>query len=395
MKKIIQQKEKWIVAVGFLTWGMSMFMRTVFGYYVDELALSTTQVGIANAVLSGVVCTSAILIGTYAEKQGKIFSSLGWMLWIITLGVFVLMRAENFGMILLSRIILGIGCGPIFPLLMKSIELSSSENNYPRNVGFVSNGEACISTILGPVIVVYLMKRIGFKHTNFIFAILIIILGVVWIIWSRESNQQHNQKPKKNNVDWIDLLRNQQLMLCLAGGSLNLVASWCIFMYVPTILRRNGGFSDTWMSSIMTAMGIFMAVWMVMIPSCYSRRKDHKIVLTGCLAGALAPAVLILAPQNLISIGVFVLLGGLPSVMSLFFMAILSVECVETGESASALALINGGCELLGAAIGPMFAGWLSDKITLGASMLFSTLCMMLSAGVVLLYKKISRHFAL
>lgn len=388
MKKNTRQKEKMIVTVGFLTWGMSMLMRTVFGYYVDELSLSNTQVGIANATLSGIVCLSAILIGTYAERKGKIFSSLGWMLLLISMGVLLLMTAENFTMILISRIILGIGCGPIFPLLMKSIELSSLEKDYPKNAGFVSNGEACISTILGPVIVVYLMNQIGFKYTNFIFAVLIILLGAVWLIWGKQNDLSCGKRDLKSRANWRRLLKNHQLLFCLVGGSLNLVASWCIFMYVPTILKRSGYFSDLWMSGIMTVMGIFMAAWMILIPSCYSKRKNDKIIIGGCIAGAIAPTALLLSSESVISIGIFTLLGGLPSVMSLFFMAILSVECVESEESASALALINGGCELFGAAIGPMIAGWLADRTALGASMLFSALCMLFAAGVMLLYRK-------
>lgn len=388
MEKNTRQKEKMIVAVGFLTWGMSMLMRTVFGYYVDELSLSNTQVGVANATLSGIVCLSAILIGTYAERKGKIFSSLGWMLLLISMGVLLLMVAENFTMILMSRIILGIGCGPIFPLLMKSIELSSLEKDYPKNAGFVSNGEACISTILGPVIVVYLMNQIGFKYTNFIFAVLIIWLGAVWLIWGKQNDLSCGKADLKNRVNWRRLLKNHQLLFCLVGGSLNLVASWCIFMYVPTILKRSGYFSDSWMSGIMTVMGIFMAVWMILIPSCYSKRKNDKIIIGGCIAGAVAPTALLLSSESIISIGIFTLLGGLPSVMSLFFMAILSVDCVESEESASALALVNGGCELFGAAIGPMIAGWLADRTVLGASMLFSALCMLFAAGVMLLYRK-------
>lgn len=174
------------------------------------------------------------------------------------------------------------------------------------------------------------------------------------------------------------------------------MASWCIFMYVPTILRYEGGFSDAWMSGIMTAMGIFMAVWMVFFPMYYSTYKNNKIIEFGCLAGALATMMLMMNPQNMIFVVIFVLFGGLPSVMSLFFMAILSPECVETEERVAALALINGGCELLGASLGPMVAGWLSDITVLRASTLISSVCMLLSAIVAKLYSRsVSRHFVI
>lgn len=389
-KEDIQRKEKIIIAIGFLTWGFSMLMRTAFGYFLDELSLSAAQAGIANAVLSGTVCVSALVVGSRAEQSGKLFSGLGVAMLFVAAGVVALAVAKSFPMIILSRVILGIGCGPLFPLLMKSLALASSDKTYPRNVGLVSNGEACISTIPGPVLLVCMLNYVGFRRTNFVFAILLVALGVCWIALSRSGDSKNLKANQARNTDWKGLLKNQRLMLCLAGGSLNLVASWCIFMYVPTLLQRESNLSDAFMSYTMTAMGIFMAVWMVVIPAWYSAGNKPFIIEIGCVISAIGPTLLIIAPDNIAAIVVFIITGGMASVMSLFFMAILSAECVESQESAAAFALINGGCELFGASLGPMVAGWLAEVTNIRASMMVSVVCMILSVGVVIKYKKLS-----
>lgn len=379
-------KEKAIIAVGFLTWGMSIFMRNSFGYYLDELSISATQVGIANAVVSACACISAVVVGALAEKKGKIFSFLGLMLLAITAGVLLLATAKSFPMILVSRVFLGLGCGPVFPLVMKSVEMESSRKTYPRNVGIVSNGEPWISTIFGPVIVVAMLKGLGFFKTNGVFALLLLALGMVWF-WMGKKEDHPVQMVKKEGTIGT-LIRNRHVQLCIAGGALNLVAAWCIFMYVPTLLQKEGHLADTWMSFAMTAMGVCMAIGMVIFPSWYAKHNDKRIVVLGCILAAVGLGAIMAFPGNLLAIVLYILFGGLASVMSLFFMAIMSVEKIPESQSASALALINGGCELLGASIGPMIAGWLADQINLRVSMLISMICMVASAGVVLAMDK-------
>lgn len=376
-------REKQIVALGFLTWGLSMLMRTSFGYYVDELSLTSTQVGIANAFLSGTVCLSTMIIGPVAERKGKFFSFLGGLLCICGASVLLLAYASVFSVILLSRVLLGVGCGPLFALIMKSVELSSTEAAYPRNAGVVSNGEACISTILGPVVIVFLLNSAGFTRTNIIFTFLLLILGAGWFAMNRFSGTSEIRREGGGDRSFRILLKNGRLMLCLLGGSLSLVAGWCIYMYVPTLLQKESGLPDTKMSWIMTAMGVFMAVWMIVLPSCYARVKDKGIIVGGCLLAALGLGGLAAIPGDWISIGLFVLFGGLASVMSLFFMAIISVEYVDRTRSASALALVNGGCELFGAALGPMAAGWLADRWGLRIGMVIPALCMLAAALVI------------
>lgn len=376
-------KEKAIIAVGFLTWGMAVYMRNSFGYYLDELSISATQVGIANAVVSACACVSAIIVGALAEKKGKIFSALGLMILAITAGVLLLATAKNFPMILVSRVFLGIGCGPVFPLVMKSVEMESSKKTYPRNVGLVSNGEPWISTIFGPVIVVAMLKSLGFFGTNGVFALLLLVLGIIWFGMGRKENHPVPMAKKQGTIG--TLLKNRHVQLCIAGGALNLVAAWCIFMYVPTLLQKEGHLSDTWMSFTMTAMGVCMAIGMVAFPSWYAKYSDKRIVELGCILAAVGLGAIMIFPGNIMAIVLYILFGGLASVMSLFFMAIMSVERIPENQSALALSLINGGCELLGASIGPMIAGWLADCLNLRVSMLISMVCMVLSAGVVML----------
>lgn len=347
---------------------------------MQELALSPAQVGISNALTSGAICISTITIGSAAEKRGKIFSCLTLLLLIGAAAVLLLGMASGFPAILISRVLLGIGCGPLFALTMKSVAIFSLESTYPRNAGIVSNGEAFINTILGPVIIVFLLNKMGFRSTNYLFSLLLVALAVAWLLIGRRVSVQQAPINTEKKHQVMTILKNSGLRKCLLCGSMALVACWCIYMYVPSLLQSTGTLTDTQMSFIMTAMGIFMSVWMVVLPAIYASGTRKWVVIAGCLLGALGIGVLIVSADHWVSIALFILFGGLSSVVSLFYMAIFSVELIEPEQTAAALALVNGGCELLGASLGPMLAGWIAERADLRISMLIPTLSLVCAA---------------
>lgn len=377
--------EKQIVILGFLTWGFTMLMRTAFGYFIEDLSLSPSQIGISNAVSSIMICFSALAIGSAIERTGNYFLTLAVSLLIGAAAVLILTNATDFAMIVISRALLGIGCGPLFTLTMKSVALSSTDFSYPRNAGIVSNGEAIINTILGPVILVVLLNRLGFIKTNFLFAGLLVLMAGLWFLIGRRLETFQTAGKSFDDSRSMRLIKNRLLMMCIMAGSLALVACWCIYMYVPLLLQTFGGLSNTHMSFVMAAMGVFMSGWMVVLPAVYTTRKDKLVVAAGCLLGALGIGALMLKPESWVSILLFILFGGLASVVSLFFMAIFSVENVQAHQTAAALALTNGGCELLGASIGPMIAGWVADKTNIKMSMMISSASLTCAALITLI----------
>ncbi len=373
-----------LVVLGSITWGVSMLMRTSFGYCGDELSLSATLLGLSNAILCATVCVSAVIMSKIVEKTGRLFTALSFSLSMCASAMLTLALSQNLSAILLSRVLLGVGCGPIFSLTMKATEVYSTEESYPVNAGIVTNGEAIFNTILGPVILVALLNTVGLVKMSVLFTVILGFESLAWLglgkkLGGKISIGSGEKVPLKAH------LNNRGLMLCIAGGALTLVAGWCIYMYAPTILKLAGNLSDTRMSFVMTSMGIFMAVWLIVGPILYSHLNRRWFVSLGCVLGAVG--LIGLSSKNIGSVAVilFVLFGGFASAMSLFFMAILSLEFVDPAASTSALALVNGGCELLGASIGPAVAGWIADRTTYGASILVAVICMLLAAFIPIL----------
>lgn len=376
-----------VTILAFLTWGLSMLCRTAFGYYVEPLELTATQAGIANFLTSFCICISAVVVSRIAERDGKQRQYLTGMLLICVTSVAMIGVCRNFPMVLLSKALLGIGCGPLFTFLMTMTERASTPEQYPTNAGIVANGEAILATIAGPVLIVSLMSHMGFLGTNLILAALLAVLTVAWFLVGRGSSQGKREKAAPA-IPIRQVLCNRNILLCIVGGVGSLLACWCIYVYAPSMLLEAQCYSDSTMSLIMTMMGLFMATWMLFLPYLSNKYGRKPVIVVFSLLGAAALLALAFRPAKLMFVLLFILFGGCCSVISMFFMAIIPVDSVPAGESATAVALINAASELLGASLGPLVAGVIADYAGMRYGMLLAALAMVITALAAALLRK-------
>lgn len=376
-----------VTILAFLTWGLSMLCRTAFGYYVEPLELTATQAGIANFLTSFCICISAVVVSRIAERDGKQRQYLTGMLLICVTSVAMIGVCRNFPMVLLSKALLGVGCGPLFTFLMTMTERASTPEQYPTNAGIVANGEAILATIAGPVLIVSLMSHMGFLGTNLILAALLAVLTVAWFLVGRGSSQGKREKAAPT-IPIRQVLCNRNILLCIVGGVGSLLACWCIYVYAPSMLLEAQCYSDSTMSLIMTMMGLFMATWMLFLPYLSNKYGRKPVIVVFSLLGAAALLALAFRPAKLMFVLLFILFGGCCSVISMFFMAIIPVDSVPAGESATAVALINAASELLGASLGPLVAGVIADYAGMRYGMLLAALAMVITALAAALLRK-------
>ena len=386
--KGITRREWAVTLLAFFTWGVTMLCRTSFGYYLDALELSAAQAGLANAVTSGVVCASAIVVSRLAEKRNALGQTLAAALAVCAASVWLLAGAKIFAAVLAARARLGLGCGPVFTLNMSLVERQTAAERYPVVSGIVADGEAVLNTILGPVLIVFLLGAVGFGGTNAVLGIALLALSAMWLWRCKGDGGAAQAAPRGGAGGLAVILRSRNAWLCVVGGIFTLLACWCIYMYAPTLLTKEGGFTDRQMSLVMTSMGVFMMIGMTVVPLFSDRIGRCAAVAIFSLAGLAAMAGLWLAPGAPVSIALFILFGGCCSVISMFYMAIIPVESLPEGARTLALAVINASGELFGAAIGPYLAGLWADASGVRCGMLAAALSMAVAAAAGTLLKE-------
>lgn len=366
-----------VTILAFFTWGFTMLSRTAFGYYLTELSLSAVRAGWANFLTSICLFFSAIVFTRLVERTGKYRGILSAQLLLTAVAVAAMGYARSYAVVLLVKGLLGVGCGPIFALMMTMVERNSTPESYPGNAAIVANGEAILNTMLGPILVVGCLGFFGFRKTNLLLAALVGTMALLWRLAAPRDSAPSGKHPQKEATSFRELLSCPDVLVCACGSIFSLIPCWCIYVYVPSLLQSTGRYSDTVMSFAMTAMGAFMMIWMLITPKLC---KALGTKLAGALLGASAVTgltLLSLFPGNLGCVGLFVIFGGNCSVVSMIFMAIIPVERIEPSKSASAMALVNGSAELLGASVGPLIAGMIADSAGMGAGMLFAAGCML------------------
>lgn len=369
-----------ITCLAFFTWGLTMLCRTAFGYYMEPLHLTATQAGAANFLTSFCVCISAVAVSRFAERRNWQLPVLVAELLVCAAAVTMLSLFRSYPMVLISKALLGVGCGPVFTLLMTMTERAGTPEQYPTNAGIVANGEAILATIMGPVLIVFLLSNLGFGWTNGVLAAFLLLLAAFWRLCGRRI---HGGAPVKAAAvaPVRKVLGSRNVRLCMIGGSCSLVACWCIYVYAPTMLLEAGCYSSSTMSMIMTMMGMFMALWMLFLPYLSNKIGRKPVVLLFSLLGAAALFTLYRWAARPALVLIFILFGGCCSVISMIYMAILPVDSVPAEEAATAVSLINATGELMGASVGPLLAGLIADAAGMRYGMLFASLSMAAAAA--------------
>ncbi len=363
-----------------LTWGFTMWSRTAFNYYTSELGLSASDAGMVNFVTS-IGCTiSAIVLSKLADKKGwhKQVLAVG----LITAGIMQLLLSgsTSFIMMILWRFLMGLGIGCVYSLTQAIIKEASTPERYSTNAGIVENGEAVISTMMGPVIIVFFITKIGWRRSNILLIIPVLLIAIVWLIIWRKSGENKDNYPnkKESKIYFKDLLGIHNMRLCIFLGVLTLTGIWTMYIYCPMYWTQSAGFSDIKMSQIMTGMGLAAMLWCLILPALSNKIGRKKVTGIFSAISALTFLLLFLVPGTIISMISFIVFAGCPFSLSLFFMAIIATESVGPKNAASAISIVNASSEILGGAVCPLLAGYLSDRFGVKMAMLFAAICMVL-----------------
>jgi ACS family hexuronate transporter-like MFS transporter len=373
----------WVALLASFTWGMAMWARTAFNYYASELHLSASQAGIINFVTSLGYTIGAIVMSHLADKRNNHMQILSIGLFVGCLCMGGVSVSQGMGGILTARFIMGLGCGPVYSMLQSTTKKVSSGWEYARNAGIVENGEAVISTMLGPVLIVGLMGSWGWRGANLVLMLFLALITLIWGITQKRIKKLQRVSVTEETMGVISmtqLFRNKNVVLCILLGILTLTAIWTMYVYAPMYWVQAGGRSESTMSVIMTSMGIAAAVWCVVLPILSNKLGRKPVVIGFGILCALNYIVLYLYPGTLVSTVLFILFAGSACTLSMFFMALIVTESVPSSAAATAISLVNGGSELFGAAIGPLLSGFLADAFGVPVTMLYAAGCMILAA---------------
>ena len=369
-----------LVAMGFFTWGLIFMDRMAVSILMPVIQpyfdITNTQVGKISFVTSMCYAISAIVFASLVSKSSHRKLWLIFFVLVTALASGLCCLTRSYESLLFCRALVGIGEGPVLPLIYNFVAESSSDNRYGFNTGVINAGVACIAASLGPIFITQLIGSFDWQMTFLLsslptFVMVIILLaGVKEHGVSRETGKAIKVAPKqevkveekpKEKAKVSDMLKNRNFVLCCLIQILGCGGYWIITTYSSLYLVNVAGFNMATMGIAASLMGILTIAWDILVPKFSDNfgRKPLCIIGYGC--AILAPLAMFLCQGNMLSVVMFVLFGGCFGAGFAVVAGAIPSESLAPNLRTSAIAIIMGLGDFLGAACLPLLGGVIAD----------------------------------
>ena len=203
--------------------------------------------------------------------------------------------ALSFGMLAVSRFLLGMGEGGGFPAATRAVAEWFPTDERASAMGIINAGTAVGAVIAPPLIAVIL----SFLSWRWIFVITG-TLGLLWTAWWRLSYSSPEQDSKVSgdefaaHLRWIDLLRIREVWGMVAAKFLSDAAWYFYLFWLPKYLYDARGFdikavgAFAWIPYAAAGIGCLVGGWF----SSYLVRREFSVSFARKLALGLSAAVM-------------------------------------------------------------------------------------------------------
>ena len=182
-------------------------------------------------------CIAALFAGILGDKYGKKhIITLGLIIFVI--GSFVSVAVDNFYIILLGRVLQGIGIAPSLVLTF-AIAIDKFPNSGPKTMGIL-NGFYAFALAVAPAVGSLITNQFGYKGNLFILAILGIISLIVVQIFVPDDKKSKNDLSINILSAFIPVFKNRDAMLysfalCLSAGCYFTIVGLAPLFYIETL----------------------------------------------------------------------------------------------------------------------------------------------------------------
>ncbi|MER6992590.1 MFS transporter [Saccharopolyspora hirsuta] len=365
-----------LLLILFLSFGFVFFDRQALSFLApmirEDFPLSNTQLGALSGVLALTWAVSGMVVGTVSDRIGKrkpllIAAILGFSACSAASGLMT-----GFTGLLVARALMGLAEGAVLPMAQSLMIEASQPHRRGLNMGLVQGSSAgLLGGIVSPIVVVWAAEHVGWRSAF----LLTIVPGLVLAAWVARSVREVppggrvavtvEPGPK---VPVGQLLKQRNIVLCMAIAACYLTWFVVIITFAPTYLAAVKGYPPATMSAVMACFGIAWVLWGFATPAVSDRIGRRRTMIAFTAVAALCPLAVVLVAHPLL-LGAIVVLTYTGLGCFTLFMATIPAETVPGRALATALGLVMGIGELCGGFLAPMLAGWASDEWGLQAAM--------------------------
>jgi MFS family permease len=368
-----------MIGVLTLMFGFVFFDRNAMGnlapFITTSLHLTNGQIGALSSGLSICWAISGFAIGTLSDALGRRKSIL-----LITVVIFSVCSvlsglAPSFGVLLASRMLMGLAEGPILPIAQSLVVLESSENRRGFNMGVMQNlGSNLIGSFFGPVVLTALAEYFSWRGAFFVAAVPGLICAALIWLYVREPAKDARvavaavepgvpvaAPPTSAAATLLQAMGYRNMWICILLSIV--MVPWMIlgWTFLPTIYGTLRHLSHSETSWLVGALGISAAVFAFIVPGLSDRFGRKPIMIVFTFIGIFYPIAALYYQGSSWMLAALVFLGWSASGTFPLFMATIPSETIPSRYVATTLGLVMGLGELIGGGLVPWLSGRVAD----------------------------------
>ncbi len=340
------------------------------GQIIREFGLSNTAFGAIGSSFFALFSISALIFSRLADR-GRPAMLLGAMALLWSAALLLGAVAGSAGVLVASRVLLGAGEGPAFPIAAYVALNGQRERAYPRVSGFLTAG-APLGITLAAIFCTMIIVRFGWRAA---FVSLALAGGVwlgIWIAIARRSGVARISGASSANehVPRLTAVLFQRPMIgvmlaTFAAYTANAIA----VVWLPRVLESGGGFSPA-------SAGAVLAVgWAAQIPvalaggailAAVTRRVADPLIayarVSAVALGIAGVSLAAIAGFGLPGLTVLFVIANLVATIVVFTVSVpIAAEVVPESMRGTALGAVVAVYSIAGI-LGPVFFGAVADR---------------------------------
>lgn len=383
-----------LLLLGF-TFGIVFFDRNAVTFltpfFIEELNLNNTQIGILGSGLALAWALSAYFISAWSDRSGVRKPFLVITVIVFAVCSFMSGIAGSFMMLLMARIIMGTAEGPVLPICLSIMNAESTPKRRGLNAGLMQTFfAALLGSTLAPIILVFLAESYGWRITFFLAGIPGLICALLIWRYVREPKTDAiqstaQQTGQSHTMGIIQMLRVHNIRVCSLISCC--MVAWLLlgWTFLPIFFTNYRDFSPTQMGYLMSVLGICTMVSGFLVPALSDRVGRKPVMIIFCLMSLLAPLTALYFNGPLWVMGLLLFIGWSGSGVFPLFMGVVPSETVSYKFAATAMGLVVCIGEIIGGVITLPAAGWVADRTSLESPILIMAGCA-LAGGLISLF---------
>jgi MFS family permease len=229
----------YIASITFLVFSGRLLVPTLSGNIENSLSLNHVEIGLGLTLLWLFYGLMQFPSGILSDEKGR-KPVASFAIFIFAIAFLIMSFSTNYILFLISLVLLGIGFGCFYTVSLSMI--SDRFNKKGKAIGT----QSAIASLAGitPLVFLPLANKIGWRPLMLIYAVISVILGILFYnqVTEKKQDTQHRKKGLQNGVK---IFKDSNVTLLLAINAIMAFVWVGIISFLPIYLIEGKGINES------------------------------------------------------------------------------------------------------------------------------------------------------